>query len=231
MLEREYLDTLCNTGDGVFIVDADRHIIRWNKAAEKILKYSEIEVLNRDCFRVISGKVLPDKAFCSQHCKIHNAILKGMPQKNFDLLTQAGDGTRLWLNVTILSPSEANGAFIAHIVRDVTREKNASLALERFLTDLEPRSRKLDELYDGSSTSRHTTAARYTALDKPAVTLSGREIEVLTLLAEGLSTNSLAQKLSISHFTARNHIQNILVKLDLHSKAQAVSYAFKKGIL
>ncbi len=68
-------------------------------------------------------------------------------------------------------------------------------------------------------------------MDKTAASLSDREIEVLTLLAEGLSTKSLAQKLSISHFTARNHIQNILVKLDLHSKAQAVSYAFKRGIL
>jgi DNA-binding NarL/FixJ family response regulator len=56
-------------------------------------------------------------------------------------------------------------------------------------------------------------------------------VEVLRLLAEGLSTKPLAQRLNISHFTARNHIQNILVKLDLHSKAQAVSYAFKKGII
>jgi DNA-binding CsgD family transcriptional regulator len=37
--------------------------------------------------------------------------------------------------------------------------------------------------------------------------------------------------LQISRYTARNHIQNILAKLELHSKAQAVSYAFKKGLL
>lgn len=78
---------------------------------------------------------------------------------------------------------------------------------------------------------KHFAAARHPAPDRPSVALSRREIEVLTLLAEGLSTKGLAQKLNISHFTARNHIQNILVKLDLHSKAQAVSYAFKKGIL
>ena len=43
--------------------------------------------------------------------------------------------------------------------------------------------------------------------------------------------NETRHKLNISQFTARNHIQNILAKLDLHSKTQAVSYAFKKGLL
>jgi DNA-binding NarL/FixJ family response regulator len=88
-------------------------------------------------------------------------------------------------------------------------------------------------LKDGSAEKplvKHFGAAKY-PMDRPSAALSGREIEVLTLLAEGLSTKNLAEKLNISHFTARNHIQNILVKLDLHSKAQAVSYAFKKGIL
>ena len=226
MLEKECLNTLCNTGDGVFIVDAERHIIRWNKAAEKILKYSENEVLNRDCFRVISGKSFPNKDFCGRTCKIHSNILKGAPAKNFDMLTQTGDGESLWLNVTVLSPLESSEPFIAHIVRDVTREKNASLALERFLGDLAP-----PNLAARKGPHERQTGNNRSAFNKSSVALSGREIEVLTLLAEGLSTKSLAQKLNISNFTARNHIQNILVKLGLHSKAQAVSYAFKKGIL
>jgi PAS domain S-box-containing protein len=231
MHEREYLDTLCNTGDGVFIVDADRRIIRWNKGVESILRYSEEEVLNRNCFQVISGRTSPDKAFCSQNCRIHNALLKGVLQKNFDLSAQAGDGERLWLNVTTVSSPYASAPLIVHIVRDVTREKNTYLALERFLTDLDPASRRSDEISEGTSQRKHPMAGLYTKHGKPAVLLSGREIEVLTLLAEGLSTKNLAQKLDISHFTARNHIQNILVKLNLHSKAQAVSYAFRQGIL
>lgn len=226
MLEKECFDTLCNTGDGVFIVDANRHIVRWNMAAEKILKYSENEVLNHDCFRVISGRSLPNKDHCSRNCKIHSSILKGAPAHNFDLLTQTGDGKSLWLNVTTLSPFDSSEPFIAHIVRDVTHEKNAVLALERLLGDLAS-----SNLKPGEGSGEKQAASRYRTFDKSSIALSGREIEVLTLLAEGLSTKSLAQKLNISHFTARNHIQNILVKLGLHSKAQAVSYAFKKGIL
>jgi PAS domain S-box-containing protein len=231
MLEKEYLDTLCSTGDGAFIVDANRHIIRWNKAAEAILKYSEDEVLNRSCFQVISGKTSPDRAFCSQHCKIHNAALKGVPQKNFDLLAQTGDGKALWLNVTTVSSLYTMKPLIVHIVRDVTREKNERLALDRFLTDLESTIQRSKEVSEGDSRWKFPPAGRLARQNKSPVALSDREIEVLTLLAEGLTTKNLALKLNISHFTARNHIQNILAKLDLHSKAQVVSYAFRQGIL
>jgi PAS domain S-box-containing protein len=230
MRAKEHLDTLCNTGDGVFIVDAQKHIIGWNRGAEKILGYSEVEVLNRDCFQMISGKIAPDKAHCSPNCRIHTSVLNGSLQKNFDLLTQASNGTSLWLNMTVISPVGLDEPFVAHIVRDVTREKRTALALEQFLTDLGPSSLTPHDISTEKPISSYSIV-RHSTPDKTAIALSGREIEVLTLLAEGLSTKSLAQKLNISHFTARNHIQNILVKLDLHSKAQAVSYAFKKGIL
>ncbi len=231
MRDKEYLDALCNTGDGVFIVDSNRHIIRWNKAAEKLLKYSENEVLHHECFQVIAGRILPDKMFCGQSCKIHGNALKGTPQQNFDLRTQSGEGEPLWLNITIISPPETGEPFIAHILRDVTHEKKRELALKQFLSTLEYANVEIDDTSAEKAGAKQAPAARFSIPEKSTSALSSREIEVLTLLAEGLSTKSLAQKLSISHFTARNHIQNILVKLDLHSKAQAVSYAFKRGIL
>jgi PAS domain S-box-containing protein len=230
MRAREQLDMLCNTGDGVFIVDANKRIIRWNKGAEIILGYSEVEVLNRDCFQVISGKIAPDKARCSPNCQMHAGALKGVPQKNFDLLTQANNGTHLWLNMTVISPVDFDEPFVAHIVRDVTCEKRTALALEQFMANLGSSGLIPNDISTEKPMSSYPIAQHSTP-DKTSIALSGREIQVLTLLAEGLSTKSMAQKLNISHFTARNHIQNILVKLDLHSKAQAVSYAFKKGIL
>jgi PAS domain S-box-containing protein len=231
MREREYFDILCNSGDGVYIVDANKHIIRWNKGAEKILKYAEGDVLNHDCHRVISGRHSLDRPLCGQNCKIHSGVLKGSPQKNFDIWTHTRDGEPLWLNVSIISPPAADEPFVAHIIRDVTREKKTEFALDQFLADLGNHSLVSGENSAEMPANRHLRTAGHALPDRPSVTLSSREIEVLTLLAEGLSTKSLAQKLEISHFTARNHIQNILVKLDLHSKAQAVSYAFKKGIL
>lgn len=228
MRETEYFDTLCNTGDGVYIVDANKHIVRWNKGAERILKYAESDVLNQDCHRVISGRISPDKPLCGQNCKIHAGVLKGSPQRNFDLWTHTNAGQAVWLNVSIISPASGDELFVAHIIRDITREKKTGLALNHFLADLGPHGPNSVENSADQPMNRHLSAP---ATDRPSVALSGREVEVLTLLAEGLSTKNLAQQLEISHFTARNHIQNILVKLNLHSKAQAVSYAFKKGIL
>ena len=231
MYERESFEVLSNSGDGVFIVDENKRIIRWNKGAEKILRYAESDVLNQDCHRVISGRQSLEKPLCGQNCRVHAAAVKGTPQKNFDLRTHTSEGDPLWLNVSIISPPDSGEPFVAHIIRDVTREKNTELALDQFLADLENRRLASSENPAEKTAARQLGTAAHAVPDRHAVTLSSREIEVLTLLAEGLPTKSLAQKLEISHFTARNHIQNILVKLDLHSKAQAVSYAFKKGIL
>lgn len=231
MHEKEYFDTLCNTADGAFIVDANKHILRWNKGAEKTLGYPETDVLNRECYRVIAGRARSDKILCSQNCRIHSSVLKGIPQKNFDMLVQGSNGSSIWLNVSTVSSPEGEEPFLAHIVRDVTKQKTKGLALEQFLADLNARDLISKENSGDKAAFKDAAAAQFSSPNKPAAVLSDREIEVLTLLAEGLSTKSLAQKLNISHFTARNHIQNILVKLDLHSKAQAVSYAFKRGIL
>jgi PAS domain S-box-containing protein len=227
MREYDYIDALCNTADGVFVTDADKHIIRWNKGAERILGHTEADVLNRDCFHVLSGRSLPEGNVCCDNCNIHVKGIMGTPLENFDIQTQASDGKQLWLNITLISSSGIGTPCLTHIMRDVTREKKVSIALNQFLFDLNNNNHSSNH---DTRTGRYSTDAT-TPSGNPTASLSAREIEVLTLLAEGLSTKGLAQRLNISHFTARNHIQNILVKLDLHSKAQAVSYAFKKGLL
>lgn len=61
--------------------------------------------------------------------------------------------------------------------------------------------------------------------------LTRREREVLQLLAEGATTEALAQQLYISKHTARSHVRNILGKLDAHSKLEAVSVALRAGLV
>ncbi|GEM_PF-3363087 len=59
--------------------------------------------------------------------------------------------------------------------------------------------------------------------------LTQREREILDLLAEGLQNKEVAQEIRISSVTVRNHVQNILAKLGVHSKLEAVSMAFRRG--
>jgi DNA-binding NarL/FixJ family response regulator len=59
--------------------------------------------------------------------------------------------------------------------------------------------------------------------------LTPREREVLGWMAAGLQNKEIAQKLDLSLATVRNHIHNTLAKLEVHSKLEAVSLAFRNG--
>jgi DNA-binding NarL/FixJ family response regulator len=61
--------------------------------------------------------------------------------------------------------------------------------------------------------------------------LSGREIEVLRLAAQGHTNKQIAKHLCRSEHTVHRHLANILTKLDLPSRAAAVSYAARRGLL
>jgi DNA-binding NarL/FixJ family response regulator len=65
----------------------------------------------------------------------------------------------------------------------------------------------------------------------PGGRLTEREHEVLLLLAQGASTPAIASALLISGHTARTHVQNVLVKLCVHSRLEAAAYAVRHGLV
>ncbi|WP_106397613.1 response regulator [Actinocorallia populi] len=65
----------------------------------------------------------------------------------------------------------------------------------------------------------------------PAPRLTDREMEVLRLVARGLGNREIARELFISENTVKNHIRNILEKLQLHSRMEAVVYAVREKLL
>jgi two-component system NarL family response regulator len=65
----------------------------------------------------------------------------------------------------------------------------------------------------------------------PAPRLTDREMEVLKLVAKGLNNRDIAKQLFISENTVKNHIRNILEKLQLHSRMEAVVYAVREKLL
>ena len=67
--------------------------------------------------------------------------------------------------------------------------------------------------------------------DRPAVPtprLTERELEVLRLVAQGLNNREIGRKLFISENTVKNHVRNMLEKLQLHSRLEAVMYAIRE---
>src|SRR4051812_10939153 len=65
----------------------------------------------------------------------------------------------------------------------------------------------------------------------PAPRLTDREMEVLKLVAKGMNNRDIAKELFISENTVKNHIRNILEKLQLHSRMEAVVYAVREKLL
>lgn len=61
--------------------------------------------------------------------------------------------------------------------------------------------------------------------------LTPRELEILALLAEGLSNEAIADSLTLSLHTVRNHVQRLITKLNAHSKLEAVAQSLRQGLI
>ncbi|GAA5157799.1 MULTISPECIES: response regulator [Amycolatopsis] len=68
------------------------------------------------------------------------------------------------------------------------------------------------------------------ATDNPVPRLTERETEVLRLVAKGLTSRQIAERLVLSHRTVENHVQSTLRKLQLHNRVELARYAIEHGL-
>ena len=111
----------------------------------------------------------------------------------------------------------------AYLLKDSPREKlfQAIKAVSRGESLIEPAiaGRVIDRLTQLSQQVKAPDA------------LSEREIEVLSLIAEGTSNKEIARDLCISQSTVKTHIQSIFQKLDVNDRTEAVTKAIRKGLI
>jgi len=206
------LDLFANTADGVAGVDPGCRIAFWNRAAEQILGYGATEVLGRPCYEVFRGLDDRGNILCHPHCHVLVMARQGQPVHAFEAVVRAKDGAERRLNISVVLVPAPQGTIAVHMFRDVTdarRPEHVMEAIIRALHGLEP----------------WLEPARSNGL----VALTSREHEILGLLASGEDTQRIARRLGISTATVRNHAQNILRKLGVHSRLEAVALAFRSG--
>lgn len=74
------------------------------------------------------------------------------------------------------------------------------------------------------------TLSRVDRPNRNALKLTDREIEVLRLAARGMNNREISRRLVISENTVKNHMRNILDKLQMHSRVEAVMYAMREKL-
>lgn len=196
------------TADGAFAIGPDGKVVLWNRAAEKMLGYSAREALGRPCCDLFVGYDDSGNRLCYQGCHVMSLVKMGDPVQSFDMRTRTKAGRPIWVNLSTLTvPAGQNGGpLTVHLFRDVTATKELlGLVRERL--------------------------AAPTRAEPTGDVLTRRELEILRIIATGVSTKAAADKLHVSPATVRNHVQNILGKLGAHSRLEAVAVATRQRLL
>jgi PAS domain S-box-containing protein len=211
---RGLFESLANSPDPVFATDRRLSVIFWNLSCERILGYSEGEIVGVACASALEGCDAFGNRYCSEHCPVTAMAARGETIRHFGLRLRAKDGRVVPMDVSVLhlAVRPPDHFVLAHILKPA--EPAASLAESAPIAPPRPILVSVRE-----------------SPDARARRLTPREVEVLGMLAAGRTVPEIGGRLHISTLTARNHIQNILEKLEVHSKAEAVAFAFQQRIV
>jgi PAS domain S-box-containing protein len=182
--------------------------VLWNRAAEKMLGYGAREAIGRPCCDLFVGYDDSGNRLCYQGCHVMSLVRMGDPVQSFDMRTRTKAGRPIWLNLSTLTvpAGHAGGPLTVHLFRDVTATKELLGMVQERLTAPAP-------------------------AEASGEALTRRELEILRLIATGVATKVVADKLHVSPATVRNHVQNILGKLGAHSRLEAVAVATRQRLL
>ena len=203
-LQTDQLEQFTHTDNGVMGIDAQQRIILWNGIAEALLGYQANQVLGQHCYEVFMATDECGTLACCESCaQITQARkLHWTTHQTLTCRTKSGQPIRLQvLSFCLLSPEQKLSSLI-HVFWDAAESRQ----LLEVVADTVAQPPGADEV-------------------SPVMFLTSQERHVLSCLAAGLDTKTIASMLFISPTTARNHVQSILHKLGVHSRLQAVALA------
>ena len=137
------------------------------------------------------------------------------------------------IKVVMLTASEDDASLIIAIRSGAQGYLLKTLSAEEILTSLERLTR--DELAISNQDINRIVEGLIGLVNQPADNpkdiLTVREVELLQLVADGLSNKSIAQQLSVSENTVKYHIRQILMKLDAQNRTEATILAMRAGLI
>jgi DNA-binding CsgD family transcriptional regulator len=209
------LDLLRVSDTPVMVSDMAGHVLLWNGGAEKLLGRPAQSALGRLCHDLLGGRDVFGNLFCHNDCAVRVMCRKGRSVQSFELVSDSPrPATALYVSVLKVAGSPPDKDVMVHFMQPIDREGRLAREMERL--DVAPR---------GVSAG----ASKVRSGDDPEAPLTPRERGVLECMADGLQNKEIAQKLGISLATVRNHVHNLLEKLGVHSKLEAISLAYRAG--
>ena len=198
-----------------FATDSRDRIVFWNRGMTDLVDRASQQALGTRCYETLAGRDVFGNRFCYANCTVLATARAGDPVCGFELTVATGGPDRQPVAFTIVKiPGARPDLFtLVHVVQPVARDGRLAGLLAR--------------LGGGGPVGAGTSVtAEPTAAPPP---LTRRETEVLRHLAAGLQNKEVAQTLDLSLATVRNHVHNILEKLGVHSRLEAVSLSFRNG--
>ena len=198
-------EIIFKTSETAYAVDHGGQIVAWNKAAERDFGYRDTEALGSNCWELLCGKDSFGNQYCCEGCPVRNTAFSNMSVNRFRMsFKTAYHGSKDFSVSALLLRSISGKDVMVHLCRN---ESSANeLPPNGFARNQVPQHNQLGNL-------------------------SQREHEVLTLLADGSSTNEISMLLCISIYTVRNHVQHILFKLQVNSRLKAISLGRRLGVI
>lgn len=198
-------NVLFSTGEPAYAVDRDGIIRAWNRAAEKVLGYSQSQAVNSRCWELVAGQDLFGNRYCCKGCPLREMAFNHKSINSNEMRFETADKKLRRFRITrLLVACDAECELLVHLCRPC------------------------DEPGDGSE---KIIAKGKAVMFNRDGTLTNREMEILALLSDGKSTRQMAAELSLSPATVRNHIQKIFKKLDIHNRVAAVRRGRERGLI
>jgi DNA-binding CsgD family transcriptional regulator len=209
------LELLRQSDTPAVVSDMEGHVLLWNGAAERLLRRPANLALGRFCHDLLGGRDVFGNLFCHEGCAVRAMSRKGEAVQAFELMVDSPrPATALQVSILKIPGSASEPDVIVHLLQPLDREGRLARELERLGT--------------GRAGLPAATSSVPNGGDSTAP-LTPRERDVLERVAEGLQNKEIALKLDISVATVRNHVHNLLEKLGVHSKLEAISLVYRAG--
>jgi len=193
------------TSEIAYAVNRDGYIVAWNRAAENVLGYTHKEALGKRCWELLCGEDSFGNQYCCEGCPVLNLAFDNKSVNCFRVTFKTASLEMKDFAVSALLLSSDTGVdLMVHLCRNESGTKH--------------------KLTNGFSKQRTAPLAR-------RGNLTTREIEVLSLLAEGNSTSEVSSSLQLSAHTVRNHIHNVLFKLQVNNRMRAINLSRRMGLI